>query len=125
MNSCDNLDPVRTKDEARKRGRNGGIASGEARRKKKSLREWALFWRDRPSPDPAMTMGAAAAEAMFREAIAGNPSAFRELARILGEEVDRHELVTETKEPLVLSLVPPDQIARAKREKAERDGEPD
>ncbi len=32
-----NLNPVRTKDEARKRGSNGGKASGEARRRKKSL----------------------------------------------------------------------------------------
>lgn len=36
----DNLDPVRTKEEARARGRNGGIASGEARRRKKAFREW-------------------------------------------------------------------------------------
>ena len=33
----ENLDPVRTKEEARKRGRNGGIKSGEARRKKKLM----------------------------------------------------------------------------------------
>lgn len=32
-----NLNPVRTKDEARKRGSNGGKASGEARRRKKSM----------------------------------------------------------------------------------------
>ena len=34
-----NLDPVQSKDEARKRGRNGGIASGKARREKKMMRE--------------------------------------------------------------------------------------
>lgn len=34
-----NLRPVRTKEEARKRGANGGRASGEARRKKKTFRE--------------------------------------------------------------------------------------
>ena len=33
----ENLDPVRTKEEATKRGRNGGIKSGEARRKKKLM----------------------------------------------------------------------------------------
>jgi len=36
-----NLDPVRTKDEARKRGKAGGIASARARRERKSLRETA------------------------------------------------------------------------------------
>ena len=34
-----NLDPVRSESEARKRGRNGGIASGKARREKKQMRE--------------------------------------------------------------------------------------
>jgi hypothetical protein len=35
----DNLEPVRTKGEAKERGRNGGIASGKARREKKAMRE--------------------------------------------------------------------------------------
>lgn len=34
-----NLRPVRTKKEARERGKNGGIASGEARRAKKTMKE--------------------------------------------------------------------------------------
>ncbi len=36
-----NLKPIRTKEEARERGRNGGIKSGEARREKKSMRDTA------------------------------------------------------------------------------------
>lgn len=35
----ENLKPVRTKEEARERGRNGGIRSGEVRRAKKTARE--------------------------------------------------------------------------------------
>lgn len=34
-----NLKPVQTKEEARERGRNGGIKSGEARREKKLFKE--------------------------------------------------------------------------------------
>ena len=34
-----NLNPVQTKNEARSRGRNGGIASGKARREKKAMKE--------------------------------------------------------------------------------------
>lgn len=34
-----NLNPVRTKSEASNRGRNGGIASGKARREKKMMKE--------------------------------------------------------------------------------------
>ena len=35
----DNLIPVRSENEAREKGRKGGVASGKARRKKKALRE--------------------------------------------------------------------------------------
>ena len=35
----DNLIPVRTAEEAREKGRNGGIKSGEARRAKKTMRD--------------------------------------------------------------------------------------
>lgn len=34
-----NLKPIRSENEAREKGRKGGIASGEARRQKKTLRE--------------------------------------------------------------------------------------
>ena len=37
----ENLDPVRTKEEAKKRGRNGGKKSGEARRKKRDAKDAA------------------------------------------------------------------------------------
>lgn len=36
-----NLKPVRSKKEARERGKKGGVASGEARRQKRDRREWA------------------------------------------------------------------------------------
>ena len=39
MANNENLKPVRTKSEARERGRKGGIASGESRREKATLRE--------------------------------------------------------------------------------------
>ena len=37
--AIENLKPVQTKEEASERGRRGGIASGEARRRKKSMKE--------------------------------------------------------------------------------------
>ncbi len=39
MKGLENLQPVQSKEEARERGRNGGIASGKARREKKMFRE--------------------------------------------------------------------------------------
>lgn len=40
MANEENLKPVRTTSEARKRGRNGGIKSGEKRREKKLLKDY-------------------------------------------------------------------------------------
>ena len=39
MNNEKNMGPIRSSDEARKQGRNGGIASGKSRRQKKEVRE--------------------------------------------------------------------------------------
>ena len=39
MTNETNLNPVRSEDEARRKGRAGGIASGKARREKKMMRE--------------------------------------------------------------------------------------
>lgn len=36
-----NIEPIRSTEEARKRGRNGGVKSGESRRRKKTMREIA------------------------------------------------------------------------------------
>jgi predicted phage terminase large subunit-like protein len=45
-NGTANLKPVRTKEEAKRKGRNGGIASGEARRAKKNMRQMAKMLMD-------------------------------------------------------------------------------
>ena len=39
VGNINNMKPPRTKEEAKERGRNGGIASGESRRRKKTMRE--------------------------------------------------------------------------------------
>ena len=39
MAGADNLNPVRSEDEARTKGRNGGIASGKTRREKKAMKD--------------------------------------------------------------------------------------
>lgn len=51
MSGTDNLKPVRTKEEARERGRNGGIASGESRRRKKTMKQAAKMLLDMQIPD--------------------------------------------------------------------------
>lgn len=50
----ENLVPVRSTDEARARGRNGGKASGEARRRKKTMRQLAEALLDSKVTDEAL-----------------------------------------------------------------------
>lgn len=80
-----NLKPVKTKEEARERGRNGGLANGKSAKRKKSLRELtnlllemqpnaqmtAMIKQMFPSLDPEdITNGAAMTMSMLNKAIA-------------------------------------------------------
>lgn len=72
MANEENLRPVRTTEEARERGRNGGIASGKVRREKKLLRELAQMILDEEVTDTSgktMTRGEAALRVQARRAI--------------------------------------------------------
>lgn len=86
----DNLIPVRSKNEARERGRIGGIASGKARREKKALRETLedLLKRDLKDKEllenfdafgfkkKGMKMQDAISAAMIAQAAKGNVKAY-------------------------------------------------
>lgn len=52
MAGKDNLRPVHTKEEARERGRNGGIKSGQSRRRKKTFAETVDRLLNEPVKDP-------------------------------------------------------------------------
>jgi len=93
-----NLKPVRSKKEARERGKKGGIASGEARRKKKLFAELAQRALEmRPTPKTAnlmkalgfeedeLTQKAACILGLIKEAQNGNVKAFEKLQELTGE----------------------------------------
>lgn len=80
-----NLKPVRTKDEARKRGATGGIKSGQARREKKLMRE-ALEKRIGESLDSVT-------QALIDKAASGDVRAYEVIRDTLGEKpTDKLEL---------------------------------
>lgn len=54
MAGKDNLKPVRTKEEARERGKNGGIKSGESRRRKRDMKSAATLLLDLAAWGPNM-----------------------------------------------------------------------
>lgn len=85
----DNLIPVRSAAEAREKGRKGGVASGEARRKKRDLRETLETLLKSTLKDEeivskfeefgfkkGMTMQDAISAAMIQQAVKGSVKAF-------------------------------------------------
>lgn len=91
-----NLKPVRTKSEARERGRNGGKASGEARRRKADFRKTLnmLLTAEIDSPEwkPVLealgvecTLESALNMAMIKEGLAGNVKAYEAIAKYAGQ----------------------------------------
>ena len=96
MANSENLKPVRTKSEARERGRAGGKASGAARRRKADFRKTlnALLTAKIDSPEwsPLLeslgldpTLEAAINMAMIKEALIGNVKAYEAVARYAGQ----------------------------------------
>ena len=106
MPNEENLKPVRTKEEARERGRNGGKASGAARRRKANFRKTLnlLLTTEIDSPEwtPLLealgldsTLESALNMAMIKEGLAGNVKAYEAVAKYAGQssqtEADEEE----------------------------------
>lgn len=106
--NVDNLRPPRTKEEARERGRNGGIKSGEARRKKRTMKKAAKMLLDMPVSfeniqeqmrslgiaEEDLTNQMAILVSMFKEAMSGNVRASEFLRDTIGDDAageDRRE----------------------------------
>lgn len=80
-----NLKPVRTKKEARERGRNGGIKSGEVRRERKTLKEELLLLLSSNDTQKKIST------ALIEQAQNGNTKAF-EIIRDTIEEKPRDNI---------------------------------
>lgn len=107
----ENLIPASTKDEARRRGRNGGIASGKARRKRKTLRElFGIIADSQVTGDNTRaalqsagitgddaTNAAALAFRIMGDAIKGNPRMAQMALDLLGESAPRRVELTGAK----------------------------
>ena len=106
MANDENLKPVRTKNEARERGRNGGKKSGEARRRKanfrKTLNQLLTTEIDSPEWKPVLeslgiecTLESALNMSMIKEGLAGNVKAYEAIAKYVGQsqktEIDHAE----------------------------------
>lgn len=77
----------------------GGIASGIARREKRTLRETLELILEMDADaslelPPGLSNKAAIVIGQIKAAAQGNPSAFREIGTLLGERVEKQELST-------------------------------
>lgn len=104
-----------TSDEAREIGRLGGLASGEARRRKKTMREWAevlgqckMTLKMPDGSELAADINAAVVLKQMNKAInKGDTNAAAFLMRLRGEDVQRHEVIDDEKQAAIR-----EQIAR-------------
>lgn len=99
----ENLKPVRTKEEAKERGRNGGKKSGEARRRKRDAQQAARLILDLPVSTEAMennlkkmhideedyTNRVALFARAFAQAMAGDVKAMQFIIEMSGETPDQ------------------------------------
>lgn len=88
MANEENLKPVKSTSEARKRGRQGGIKSGEARRARKTMREVLDYLLKKEitnsKGEKAVTIEAICV-AQISQALKGNTKAFKEIRDTIGE----------------------------------------
>ncbi|MCI8485915.1 MAG: hypothetical protein HFJ20_02210 [Clostridia bacterium] len=75
-----NLKPVRTKSEARERGKNGGIKSGEVRKQRKTLKEELLLLLSEGQTQERISLS------LIQEALEGNTKAYEIIRDTIGEK---------------------------------------
>lgn len=75
-----NLQPVKNSEEAKRRGRNGGLASAEAYRRRKTLKEELLLLLSSKDLQKKISV------ALIDEAINGNVKAYETIRDTIGEK---------------------------------------
>ena len=98
MAGKENLRPVSSKEEARERGRKGGLASGEARRKRKTLKEELLLMLSEGETQQSVTL------ALIEKAMSGDTKAFEVIRDTIGEKPVEKVMIADV-EPSVIAEV--------------------
>lgn len=125
-----NLKPVRTKSEARERGRNGGRASGKARRRKadfrKTLNMLLTAEIDSEEYKPLLealgvecTLESALNMAMIKEGLAGNVKAYEAVAKYAGQGVKTDSDLEEQAARIQLMQAQKEKVQKVDPEKEE------
>lgn len=78
--NTDNLKPVQSKEEARERGRAGGIASGIARRERKTLKEELISLLSKGDTQEKISLS------LLKKALEGDTKAYEVIRDTVGEK---------------------------------------
>lgn len=85
-----NLKPIRSKNEARERGKNGGLKSGEVRRERKLLKDELLLLLSTGKTQEKISL------ALIEKALNGEIKAFETIRDTIGEKpTDKQEIYNE------------------------------
>ena len=98
MAGKENLRPVKSTEEARERGRKGGLASVEARRKRKTLKEELLLMLSDGETQQSVTI------ALIEKAMSGDTKAFEVIRDTIGERPIDKVMIADV-EPSVIAEV--------------------
>lgn len=107
-NGTKNLIPntleYRTKEEQKQIATKGGIASGEARREKKTLRQCLEILLEKTLKDKKgieMSGAEAIALAIFKKGLTGNPEVFKVIRDTVGQKVPDKIVVSEVEQSAI------------------------
>ena len=102
----ENLQPIRTEKEARKKGQNGGIKSGEVRRAKKTMKEMLDYLLEKEisnkNGEKASTQEAITI-ALIKQALNGNVKAFEVIRDTIGEKPTEKQEITNNTPSIVVA----------------------
>ncbi len=104
MAGKDNLKAPRTSEEAREKGRKGGIASGKARAEKRDLRKALEMLLEREFKDKngtTITGTEAISAKLFEQAMKGNIKAFETIRTTVGQDPVQKVMIAEVDEDVI------------------------
>ena len=103
--------PIRSSEEAARKGKKGGIASGKARRAKRTMREWAkvigeMALPGAKAPDGTQLKGATldggVVLSLYQKAVKGDTKAAATLMKLRGELVEKVEHTGEVRSAIIV-----------------------
>lgn len=95
-----NLKPFRSVEEAREKGKKGGIKSGEVRRERKALKEELLCLLEQGNTQEKISL------ALIKQALKGNVKAFALIRDTIGEKpIDKQEISGANGAPLAVKKI--------------------